>query len=56
MDPNQTSTDETDERTNPDQASQEQEPEIDIQKLADKVYRLMLVDLRLAHARGQRTF
>ncbi len=54
MDLNQTSTDEADESGDHDEADQEQKPEIDIQKLADKVYRLMLADLRLTRARGQR--
>jgi hypothetical protein len=33
-------------------AEQKQTAEIDIEKLADKVYRLMQADLRLTNARG----
>jgi hypothetical protein len=36
----------------PSNAEQKQATEIDIEKLADKVYRLMQADLRLTHVRG----
>jgi hypothetical protein len=40
---------------NPDasQHNQRAAPKIDIEKLADKVYRLMLAEIRLEQARGQ---
>lgn len=34
------------------QGNQPQQKQIDIERLADKVYRLMLADLRLARGRG----
>jgi hypothetical protein len=36
----------------PSNAEQKQAAEIDIEKLADKVYRLMQADLRLTNVRG----
>ena len=38
----------------PDSAEQPQPPAIDIRQLADRVYRLMLEEIRLEQARGDR--
>lgn len=35
-----------------DQAAADRSHEIDVEQLADRVYRLMLADVRLARARG----
>ncbi|MBK9710616.1 MAG: hypothetical protein IPO81_04660 [Kouleothrix sp.] len=38
----------------PAEAAQQPAPAIDMQQLAERVYRLMLEDLRLERARGER--
>jgi hypothetical protein len=56
--------DEQAQTTNPPQTAQHGEPQpdphagpagIDVERLADRVYQLLLAEARLAHARGERT-